>query len=45
VEERYQTLPFPFDLLEPPEFVMQVDWGLRHLAGFLDNWTATRRCL
>ena len=41
--ERYQTLPFPFDELNPPEFEMQAEWELGRLVGFLDSWSATRR--
>jgi len=41
--ERYRTLPFPFEELNPPEFEMQADWELGHLIGFLDSWSATRR--
>jgi SAM-dependent methyltransferase len=43
IEQRYRTLPFPFDELEPPEMVMQADWTLDHLAGFLSSWSATQR--
>ena len=43
VDERYQTLPFPFDPLQPPEFAMQTDWDLGHILGFLESWSATRR--
>lgn len=43
LDERYQTLPFPFEALQPPEFEMETAWSLDHLAGFLDSWSATRR--
>ena len=43
VAERYQTLPFPFDELDPPKFEMQTDWELGQLVGFLESWSATRR--
>jgi SAM-dependent methyltransferase len=43
LEQRYRTLPFPFDELTPPEFEMQADWDLEHLAGFLSSWSATQR--
>jgi hypothetical protein len=43
LENRYRTLPFPFEEITPPEFEMQADWGLDQLAGFLDSWSATRR--
>lgn len=41
--DRYQTLPFPFEEVNPPQFTMQVDWDLGQLVGFLDSWSATRR--
>jgi SAM-dependent methyltransferase len=43
LEQRYRTLPFPFDELTPPDFDMQADWELEHLAGFLSSWSATQR--
>jgi SAM-dependent methyltransferase len=41
--DRYQTLPFPFDKITPPEFEMQANWELDQLVGFLNSWSATRR--
>jgi SAM-dependent methyltransferase len=41
--DRYQTLPFPFEELNPPKFEMRADWELGRLVGFLDSWSATRR--
>jgi hypothetical protein len=41
--DRYQTLPFPFEEYNPPNFEMQADWELGQLVGFLDSWSATRR--
>jgi SAM-dependent methyltransferase len=43
VEQRYRTLPFPFDELSPPELEMQAGWQLEQLAGFLGSWSATQR--
>lgn len=43
VDERYQTLPFPFSELPPPTFAMQAEWDLNRIAGFLNSWSATRR--
>jgi SAM-dependent methyltransferase len=45
VDERYQTLPFPFDEIQPPLIRMQTDWNLDQVAGFLDSWSSTRRYL
>jgi SAM-dependent methyltransferase len=43
VDERYRTLPFPFDPLQPPEFPMVTNWDLAQVVGFLESWSATRR--
>jgi SAM-dependent methyltransferase len=43
LEERYETLPFPFEEIEPPAFAMEIEWNLLQLAGFLDSWSATQR--
>jgi SAM-dependent methyltransferase len=43
LEERYETLPFPFDEIIPPPFIMEINWNLNQLAGFLDSWSATQR--
>lgn len=45
VDERYQTLPFPFDTVQPPEFSMQADWNLEQIFGFLNSWSATQEFL
>ena len=41
--EEYRTIPFPFEEIEPPAFVMEVNWNLTQLAGFLNSWSATQR--
>lgn len=43
VEERYQTLPFPFEEIDPPQFVMEGEWDLGQLAGFMDSWSGTQK--
>ena len=43
LEQKYRTLPFPFEELAPPHFEMEADWELDHLAGFLSSWSATQR--
>ena len=45
LDERYRTLPFPFEELQPPEFEIRANWEFGQLAGFLDSWSATRRYL
>ena len=41
--EEYKTIPFPFEEITPPPFVMQINWNLIQFAGFLDSWSATQR--
>lgn len=43
LEERYETIPFPFEEIAPPFFVMEINWNLIQFAGFLDSWSATQR--
>ncbi|MEO8355685.1 MAG: class I SAM-dependent methyltransferase [Chloroflexota bacterium] len=43
LEEGYRTLPFPFEEITPPSFIMKVDWTLHQYAGFLNSWSATQR--
>jgi SAM-dependent methyltransferase len=43
LEERYKTIPFPFEEIIPPPFVMEIHWNLIQFAGFLDSWSATQR--
>lgn len=43
VENGYQTLPFPFEEITPPTFVMEVNWDLKQFAGYLNSWSATQR--
>ena len=43
LEEKYETIPFPFEEMAPPPFVMEIYWNLVQLAGFFDSWSATQR--
>lgn len=43
LEEEYKTIPFPFEEIVPPSFVMEINWNLIQFAGFLDSWSATQR--
>ena len=42
VEEQYQTIPFPFDEIEAPEFAIRVSWTPDHLIGYLSSWSAVQ---
>src|SRR5689334_654593 len=39
VEERYETLPFPFEEITSPAFIMEHNWNLDQFASFLDSWS------
>jgi len=43
LEERYQTLPFPFKEIQPPAFEMKAEWEVGNMAGFLASWSAVRK--
>jgi len=43
LEQRYETIPFPFEEITPPSFAMEMNWNLLQFSGFLDSWSATQR--
>ncbi|HET6567281.1 MAG TPA: class I SAM-dependent methyltransferase [Rhodothermales bacterium] len=43
VDEKYETLPFPFAEIPAPKFEISAEWTLDQVAGFLASWSASRR--
>lgn len=43
IDEKYETLPFPFVELPTPEFHMKAEWDLNEFMGYLHTWSATQR--
>jgi len=43
VEEKYASLPFPFQRMQTPEFSMRAHWTLDQLLGYLSSWSGTKR--
>lgn len=43
VDERYQTIPFPFAELEAPPFKFSVHWHLNEFQGYLTTWSAVQK--
>lgn len=41
--EQFADLPFPFDEIDPPKFVMAMHWNLDQLMGYLGTWSSTQR--
>ncbi len=44
VEDRYRTIPFPFEECPAPTFTLEAEWELADLIGMLGTWSATQRC-
>jgi SAM-dependent methyltransferase len=44
VEQGYRSLQFPWPELEVPDFLLQLDWSLGDLLGYLRTWSAVQRC-
>lgn len=42
IDERYQTIPFPFEEITAPDFSINVNWNLDHLTGYLNSWSAVQ---
>jgi len=40
VDEEYRTIPFPFDEVSAPTFVLHKVWTLEQFAGYLRSWSA-----
>lgn len=43
IEERYRTIPFPFEEIQAPEFFMHAEWSLEALLGYLGTWSAVQK--
>lgn len=42
IDEGYRTIPFPFEEIPMPVFVMQYRWTLADLLGYLRTWSAVQ---
>lgn len=42
VDDRYRSLPFPFEPLAPPAFEIRTEWSRDDLLGYLGTWSATQ---
>lgn len=45
VDDRYRSLPFPFQPIAAPAFEIRTVWTREDLIGYLGTWSATRACL
>lgn len=42
IDEQYRTIPFPFEEISAPSFVIKRSWTLEHLIGYLNTWSAVK---
>jgi ubiquinone/menaquinone biosynthesis C-methylase UbiE len=42
IEDRYQSIEFPFRELDTPLFTMTVEWSIDQVLGYLQTWSATQ---
>ncbi|MDQ6478431.1 class I SAM-dependent methyltransferase [Dyadobacter sp. LHD-138] len=42
LDEKYQTIPFPFHEIPAPAFAQKVNWTLDELTGYLNTWSAVQ---
>jgi len=40
VRDRYKSIDFPFEELDHPEFLMDLDWDLTQCLGYMSSWSA-----
>lgn len=43
IEERYETIDFPFDEIATPHFVMRRSWTRARLFAYIETWSAVHR--
>ncbi|HLA55289.1 MAG TPA: class I SAM-dependent methyltransferase [Flavobacterium sp.] len=42
IDEEYETIPFPFDEIQPEKFSNHFTWTFEQLLGYLNTWSATQ---
>ena len=42
LEEAYQSIPFPFNEIETPNFSQEYQWNFEQLIGYLKTWSAVK---
>jgi SAM-dependent methyltransferase len=43
VDNKYQSIPFPFEELVAPQFKMEARWNLDRLVGYLGTWSSVQK--
>jgi SAM-dependent methyltransferase len=42
---QYRDIKFPYEKINSPNFLLNFDWNLYELFGYIHSWSATRRCM
>lgn len=42
LDEKYQSIPFPFEEIPTPHFQKKYHWSIEHLLGYLRTWSAVK---
>jgi SAM-dependent methyltransferase len=42
IQEKYETIPFPYHRILAPEFKMSLSWNMHDLIGYLDTWSSVQ---
>jgi hypothetical protein len=43
VEEKLETIPFPFEHIPCPQFELHLEWNLNELLGFFRSWSSVQK--
>ncbi len=43
IDQKYQTIPFPFEEIQSPQFEMTFEWRIDDLQGYLGTWSAVQK--
>ncbi|EMY76140.1 methyltransferase domain protein [Leptospira weilii serovar Ranarum str. ICFT] len=43
VEDKYETIPFPFEEIFPPPFGMKEEWTVDQVLGYLRTWSSVQK--
>lgn len=42
VDDHYSTVPFPYDELPSKNFLIELNWSLKEMVGFLNSWSSVQ---
>lgn len=42
IDEKYHTIPFPFEEINAPDFTLSFEWDAEHLLGYINTWSAVK---